>query len=1623
MKFLKEKIVLLLIFSLFLYGANVGDSILNKASISYTISGVEKNETTNEVNNTVVATPATIEFLAYAPSSKEQLLLQPTFYKEEKNVSSLVPVSLFLDGQFSSIPTLLVQSYPSSLPLLLTVQETQSYLENDFVIVKVVDIDSNTHADSLDTITITLTDPATQDTEELILTETNVSSGVFVGYIQTNPHNPKNNNGSLTVASNSHITAIYQDNGSEKEVVAKAKVAKVQFRLLVQKTQSKDEASLGEFVQYTITVENISDIDYKNVLVKDIMSEGLEYQEGSFQVDSNFVTPKLTHNNMQLEYTLDTLLAHQKVTIKYVALIGTGIIDNKVTNLAYAGSAYAGFSNTAKTTLIIKEELYNSEGFIVGYIYDKNCTQKEGKNSLKCGVKDVRLYLEDGRYIITDENGKYHFSHVKEGTHVIAIDKESIKGRYKVAKCKESVDFSNSYESLFVDIYKASIKRANFCLEKLEDKAPRVELLVKAREIKTTHEIELNVTVNKNLSLSNIDFVLSFNKEILEYVKGSFSLKRKAIYDKGFWLFRLKEDTKNFSLRLKVLKDSPKIEEILGMLIFDTKKALEQRSKIAEIDLQLKKGDITFKKASDKVVSKITGVEIIQEPYWSQPKSVEQEMPKYTKEEVDTLGEEAKIIWPPKGWIPTIPSAKFAVLFPKGARVELLLNGKKVDGVHYEGLFRSSNGKMRVMHYKGIDLYEGKNEFVALIKKGKKVLKELKRVIYVESHAPKELKFLPQYSYLIADGKRPIVIAIKLIGPSGHPLRGGLKGAFTTNSDYAPLEKQNGKGLYKVQGQGIAYIKLKPTTKHGDVHLKIPLANGATKDLVVSLKPYMRDWIVVGFAEGTIGYKTVDGNKESLSKSDIEEGFYKKGELSLFAKGKIKGKWLLTLVYDSRRKENERALFDRIDPNKYYMVYKDGTSQHNDTASRSKLYIKIENDKFFAMYGDFNPSFKKSELASYSRDFTGFNSEYKHNNIHIKSFLAKSEELFFRDEFQGDGTRGYYFLKNQHLVEGSEEITIEVRNKDNELEILSIKQLEKDRDYEIDYDKGRIYFKEPIFSYDNKFNPIYVVVKYEVDAKLQDSYSYGVRTEYSDKNKSYALGATFINEDRGDNRYRLYGVDVNFKINPHLTLKAELAKSKNSINSKKIDAQAQLAELLYEDKNITASLFYRKEDDDFGLGQLSETLSATRKIGLKVEKKIDNNISLEGSIFSNKDYKVDGNKQSLLAFLKVKKEQELYRAFLSYKYKKSHEQKSEHDIVLELEKSFFDNKINSSLFVEKSLSSSDAKVSTQIEWRYDKNTTMGFSIARANENHDISWNATFDVDHKIDKTTLLHYSRYFETEHIFDSFAVSKEFLIGDKYTLSLGFEKGISSDGSDSYSSYSIGNKFEDENISLELATDFKDSKDNKKVNITAGAYIKKSDEVAFLARIDYYREWDKEKLKKDIEAKLSFVYRPISEDFILLSQLEYNKEYTKEFFKNPLITQKFISNSHLNWEVNENWELSLHYGLKFVEDTIEDKKYKSISDVLGVVNEFDLNKNWALGVQGALRHSYSSNDFDYSFGLFLKRNLFKNSNLILGYNLVGFSDDDFSQRNFYHQGFYLTFRIKFDTSTLKSITKEGVK
>ena len=68
--------------------------------------------------------------------------------------------------------------------------------------------------------------------------------------------------------------------------------------------------------------------------------------------------------------------------------------------------------------------VFTDKGFILGKIF-ADCNANGVQDRGEPGVPAVRLFLEDGTYVITDGGGKFSFYGVSNRTHVVKVDRST----------------------------------------------------------------------------------------------------------------------------------------------------------------------------------------------------------------------------------------------------------------------------------------------------------------------------------------------------------------------------------------------------------------------------------------------------------------------------------------------------------------------------------------------------------------------------------------------------------------------------------------------------------------------------------------------------------------------------------------------------------------------------------------------------------------------------------------------------------------------------------------------------------------------------------------------------------------------------------------------------------------------------------------------------------------------------------------------------------------------------------------------------------------------------------------------------------------------------------------------
>lgn len=632
-------------------------------------------------------------------------------------------------------------------------------------------------------------------------------------------------------------------------------------------------------------------------------------------------------------------------------------------------------------------------------------------------------------------------------------------------------------------------------------------------------------------------------------------------------------------------------------------------------------------------------------------------------------GEEPGIAWlfPEEEHNPRVKALRVAIKHHAGQRIELSVNGKAVNPLAFDGTKKSADGKVRISTWRGIEIEDRTNILTArVVDRDGKLVQQLERKVHYAG-SPLHAELLKDRSILVADGVTRPVIAVRLTDRDGKPARNGMVGDFSVPTPYAPAIEidaqqanqlaglERGRPVWRVEGeQGIAYIELAPTTASGSLSISFPFRDGEVERaqrVETWLDPGDRPWTVVGFAAGTLGFNTLDERLEDLA--DDADNINVDGRIALYAKGRVTGKWLMTLAYDSDKEEDETRLQGVIDPRRYYTVYADRSEQRYDAASIRRLYLKLERPQFYALFGDYETGISEPELARYQRAFNGIKAEYKSDQVHLNGFAADSPNRFRREEIQGNGLSGPYALATRDILANSERINLETRDRFRSEQIVEQRELTRHIDYDIDYLAGTISFREPILSRSSDLDPQFIIAEYEVLGIGGRNLNAGGRATYQTADQKLKVGATAVHDEDESVKTDLLGVDVRYRPDLKTEFRAELALTDNeakdptATNSGKA-ATAWLVEAEHHGSKFDILAYVRRQASGYGLGQLNAAESGTRKFGIDGRVRVRDNLSLAITSYQENFLMSDARRRAATAELEYRTGNTSFRAGLIY---------------------------------------------------------------------------------------------------------------------------------------------------------------------------------------------------------------------------------------------------------------------------------------------------------------------------------------------------------------------------------------
>jgi hypothetical protein len=482
-----------------------------------------------------------------------------------------------------------------------------------------------------------------------------------------------------------------------------------------------------------------------------------------------------------------------------------------------------------------------------------------------------------------------------------------------------------------------------------------------------------------------------------------------------------------------------------------------------------------------------------------------------------------------------------------------------------------------------------------------------------------------------ADGQSPVQLVLKLYGRDGQPLKtaafvtiehsGGrilLPGGRTDEFGPRGLDADRATpGVQlKVDG-GTARFTLLAPDQAQDVRVRVS-AGSQEATGVISFIPELRPMVAAGLIEGVVNLRR--GALQAVQQGDVFEReiqawsrSFNQGKANLgvrtafYLKGTVRGDLLLTAAYDSDKDTRARLLRD-IRPDEVYPVYGDSSLRSVDARSGSKLFVRVDKDKSYALFGDFvtgdgftqqvgqgnSASLKQRSLGQYNRTATGVRLHHEKDGLTGNAFAFHDSLRQVVQEFASQGS-GPYGLRNNAVVEGSEKVEVVVRDRQQPARIVSVRPLARLVDYSFEPFSGRIILNQFLPSVDDQLNPVTLRVSYEVDQGGDAFWVLGGDAQWR-ITPQVDIGGSVVQDRNSLAPYDLASANATLRLGPRTALVAELARSQSTVNTNptnqvttpglagrigEVSGNAWRVELAHEGEQLDARLFVGRSDPSF----------------------------------------------------------------------------------------------------------------------------------------------------------------------------------------------------------------------------------------------------------------------------------------------------------------------------------------------------------------------------------------------------------------------------------------------------------
>jgi len=514
-----------------------------------------------------------------------------------------------------------------------------------------------------------------------------------------------------------------------------------------------------------------------------------------------------------------------------------------------------------------------------------------------------------------------------------------------------------------------------------------------------------------------------------------------------------------------------------------------------------------------------------------------------------------------------VPAATVTLQYPIGSEVTFRANGTPVgDDLIGRTATDPTTGLITQTWY-GVGLQPGMNQLSARGQWGETDLGTVTLQVQVRGEVTR-LVITTLESRVPADGRSTVTVQGQLIDAQGN---------VASQDTVITLEASQGTFIGEDQNPGQRGFQVQTQNGEFSAPLQAGLTPGPTtiRATGINLEAYtqvqfmteLRPTLMTGVVDVRLGARGTDFYSSFRDFLPADGGGT---ELAVrggaFAVTSF-GDWRFTGAYRSDRSLNEGcdgtvSLFRDMQPcDRAYPTYGDESTSEVLAPSIDSLYLRFERTSpvpnagsDYFMWGDFHTeafAIASQRYSAINRSLHGFSGSYNLGNLQLAAIYGNNIDGFQRDTLAPDGTSGFYFLSRRLLIPGSEAVYFELSELNRPGLVLDRQQLSRGADYEIDYDRGTLLFRQPVqrtvVDGQGQILVRRIVATYQYEGGNNTSL-YGGRLRYHftrDRDQGSWLGATYLQENQTDQQFQLYGVDAQVSFGSTGQLVAEYARSTN----------------------------------------------------------------------------------------------------------------------------------------------------------------------------------------------------------------------------------------------------------------------------------------------------------------------------------------------------------------------------------------------------------------------------------------------------------------------------------------------